>query len=54
MAFRFYFHFEEQTVRVQKHDMLPSTNSWGNSPGVKCASAKTAALTMTATGVGTL
>lgn len=34
--------------------ILPNTNSWGNSPGVKCANANTAALIRTETGVGTL
>lgn len=34
--------------------ILPNTNSWGNSPGVKCANANTAALIRTDTGVGTL
>jgi len=33
---------------------IPRTNNWGNSPGVRCARAKTAALMTTATGVGTL
>lgn len=33
---------------------LPSTNSWGNSPGVRCAIANTAALTKIESGVGNL
>lgn len=33
---------------------IPSTNSWGNSLGVRWASANTAALIRTETGVGTL
>lgn len=33
---------------------IPSTNSWGNSPGVRWATANIEALIRTATGVGTL
>lgn len=35
-------------------ERIPSTKSWGNSPGVRCATANTAALTRTESGVGNL
>lgn len=35
-------------------EKIPSTKSWGNSPGVRCAIANTEALMRTASGVGNL
>ena len=47
-------HFTKTFDLVTNLHILPNTNSWGNSPGVKCANANTAALIRTETGVGTL
>lgn len=47
-----YCHFPKITISCIY--TIPRTNNCGNSPGVRWARANTAALTMIATGVGTL
>ena len=41
-------------TRLIGYEIIPSTNSCGNRPGVRCATANTAALMRMETGVGNL